>query len=270
MFFNATVSIVEKIRLIFSKKKELAFKNLLLKRMKTLPDGTRYFSINKFRIFFQPDYVIRDEKYFVEGITQVLRETFLLPTFFTRQVKIHKGDVVLDLGANIGTTALVFSELVGPGGKVYAFEPVTYNIINKNIAENTVNNIEVVPEGVSDKKGKAKIEISDFCLDSSICKREYTKDYYKDTKDIQLTSLDDYARERNLGRIDFIKMDIEGAEELAIRGAKEIIKKFHPKWSISSYHIDFDNEPQHKKLVTLLHEYGYRTKEIKDSHIYAW
>ena len=65
-------------------------------------------------------------------------------------------------------------------------------------------------------------------------------------------------------------MDIEGTEELAIRGAKKLIDKYRPKWSISSYHIGFDNEPQHDKLVTLLKENRYKIEEIKGSHIYAW
>jgi hypothetical protein len=65
-------------------------------------------------------------------------------------------------------------------------------------------------------------------------------------------------------------MDIEGAEELALKGAKNIIKKFRPKWSISSYHIDFNNEPQHNKLVKLLKDYGYKIEEEKGHRIWAW
>jgi len=73
-----------------------------------------------------------------------------------------------------------------------------------------------------------------------------------------------------LERIDFIKIDIEGAEELAIKGAEKIIKEFRPKWSISSYHIDFNNEPQHQKLVNLMLKHGYKIKQVSKKHIFAW
>lgn len=174
------------------------------------------------------------------------------------------------MGANIGTTALLFSKIVGKNGKVFAFDPVTYDIICTNVQENKVKNIEVIPKGISNKADRIEIEISDFCLDSSAAGREYTENYYTHKRMIDVISLDGFAEDMELDRIDFIKIDIEGLEELAIKGAMKIINKYRPKWSISSYHIDFNNEPQHDKLVKLLKESGYTIEEIKGFHIYAW
>ncbi|MFX0043507.1 MAG: FkbM family methyltransferase, partial [Candidatus Hodarchaeota archaeon] len=92
----------------------------------------------------------------------------------------------------------------------------------------------------------------------------------KKKKTIELTTLDSLVDELELEKIDFIKIDIEGAEELAIRGAENIIRQYRPKWSISSYHIDFNNEPQHNKLVNLMLDYGYKVKQIDKKHIFAW
>jgi FkbM family methyltransferase len=138
------------------------------------------------------------------------------------------------------------------------------------VQENKVKNIEVIPKGISNKADRIEIEISDFCLDSSAAGRKYTENYYTHKRMIDVISLDGFAEDMELDRIDFIKIDIEGLEELAIKGARKIINKYRPKWSVSSYHIDFNNEPQQDKLVKLLKESGYTIEEIKGFHIYAW
>lgn len=267
---NNCLNFFEKIKVIASRNKKRTIRDLLLKRLSKSKEGLNFFSICGYKIYFQPDYEISDKDYFLTGITKVLAETFIFPVFFSSNVCIKSGDIVLDVGASIGTTALLFSKIVGKNGKVFAFEPVTHDIIYTNIQENNIKNIEVIPKGVSHKADRVEIEISDFCLDSSAARREYTKDYYTDKRMIDVISLDSFAEDMEMDRIDFIKMDIEGLEELAIKGAKKIIDKYRPKWSISSYHVDFNNEPQHDKLVKLLKESGYTIDEIKGFHIYAW
>ena len=65
-------------------------------------------------------------------------------------------------------------------------------------------------------------------------------------------------------------MDIEGAEELAIRGAEEVIRRFRPRWSISSYHHDMTGDRQHPKLIALLKAAGYKIHDINYFHIFAY
>ena len=270
---NDCLSFRERLKVISSldkKTKDSVIRDCVMKRLVSPEDGKEFFAISGYRIYFQPDYEVRDRGYFMKGIVSVLIETFLLPNYFNSRAYIKEGDVVLDLGGNIGTTALLFSKIIGENGRLFAFEPVTHRVLGLNAERNNIRNIEVIPKGVSDKPGKAEIEISDYCLDSSMAKRDYTKNYYSHKKTIDLTSLDVFAEEKKLKRVDFIKMDIEGVEELAIRGAGRIIDKYRPKWSISSYHIDWNNEPQHNKLVRLLKNMGYKVEEVEESHIYAW
>ena len=70
----------------------------------------------------------------------MLTETFLLPRFFSGNVRVKQGDVVFDLGASIGTTMLVFSKYVGDTGRVFAVEPLTHKVIQKNIQVNHLEN----------------------------------------------------------------------------------------------------------------------------------
>lgn len=270
IFNNPELTALEKTITLASFNKQAALRKILLKRLESSASSDEYFQINGFHLFFEPDFAIRDRDYFLDGITQILKESFILPDLFLSKVKIQEGDTVLDLGAAIGSTSLIFSRLAGVNGKIVAFEPITHKVIQKNALANSIGNIQVLPFGVSDKSGKAEIEQSDFCVDSSICKRSYTKDYYTGRRIIEVISLDDFISQNTFDKIDFIKMDIEGAEELALRGAKKMIDKYRPKWSIASYHIDFNNQPQHSKLVSLLIEYGYNIIEDKNQHIYAY
>jgi len=273
IFKNDCLTIQEKIRVIGTldkKTKDAIIRGCVMKRLQGSADGEKFFSFSGHKIYFQPDYEINDNEYYMHGIASVLIETFLLPEYFNSKVYLRKGDTVFDLGSNIGTTALLFSKMIGDQGRLFAFEPVTYKILGFNVRSNNAVNIEIIPKGVSDKSGRAEIEISDYGLDSSIAKREHTKNYYRHKRIIDLTSLDEFAEERKINRVDFIKVDIEGAEELAIRGASKLISKSRPKWSISSYHLDWKNEPQHRKLTRLLKDMGYKVEEIGGQHIYAW
>ena len=223
---------------------ELAEKRINL----TANSAEPFFDVGPYKVYFMPKERPKNYDYFMRGIRQVISESFIAPILFWGPVKISAGDVVLDLGGNIGTTALVFSSLVGSTGRVIAFEPVTYATIEKNLTMNKISNVSVVPKAVSNSVGEIEIEISDFFLDSTIAKRERSGDrdgHFTKRLKIPTTTLDDYVRSNGIQKLDFIKMDIEGAEEWALEGAVEVIKRFRPKWSISSYHTDFTNQLQH-------------------------
>jgi FkbM family methyltransferase len=231
-------------------------------------DG-EYLPVNGYKVYYEPDWPVRDRDQFREGMVQVLTEIFALPNLFHPLVRAGAGDVVLDLGANIGTTALVLAEAVGPAGTVYAVEPVVTATLEKNRAVNGLGNVVVVPEGVYDAPGSVDIAVTDFLLDSSVVRADYGAAPAW-TKTIPLTTVDELADRFALTRLDFVKMDIEGAEEQALRGAAGVVRRFRPKWSISSYHTDRDGDKQHPKLVKLLTEFGYRVIEEGAKHIYAY
>lgn len=270
VLFNRNFLMDEKLRLFFSKNLLTGARKVLLHRIKTDAANETYFAVGGYHIYYHPSYHVNNQEKLLEGITQVLDECFLFPPYFSKEVKIQPGDVVFDLGANIGTMAMEFAKAAGPKGKVYAFEPVVYETLARNVQENKVENVIVVPKGVAEKSYSTTINVSDFCLDSSLVNNEYIGKEFHDSINIEITTLDDFVEQNRIPKVDFIKIDIEGFEELAIRGAHQLILKHKPKWSIASYHTDFVNEKQHAKLVRLLKSYGYQIRECDSRHIFAW
>lgn len=136
---------------------------------------------------------------------------------------LKKGDIAIDLGANIGYYTLLFAKLVGETGKVFAFEPEPSNVelIKKNLAINGHHNVVVEQKAVSDKSGKAKLYSN-----GSVLTIQNASNPHKIQKPILVdaVSLEDYFKKR-CKSIDFIKMDIEGAEYFALKGMRSLLEK---------------------------------------------
>jgi FkbM family methyltransferase len=148
---------------------------------------------------------------------------------------VHKGDIVLDCGANVGTFARF--ALDAGAGKVIAIEPAPDNLecLRRNFkAEIEQGRLVVYPKGVWDKDDflELLVDPENQAADSFIIRREGAKAVAK----VPLTTIDNLVSELKLERVDFIKMDIEGAEVKALYGAKTTLAKFHPRMSLSVYH----------------------------------
>lgn len=137
--------------------------------------------------------------------------------------EIKKGDVVLDIGANIGYYTLIAAKLVGENGQVYAFEPDPDNfaLLEKNVEINGYKNVVLVQKAVSNKTGKIKLYL---CEDNKGDHRIYNSHDGRQSIEIEAIRLDDYFKDYN-GKIDFIKIDIQGAEEGAIQGMLNLLEK---------------------------------------------
>ena len=142
--------------------------------------------------------------------------------YFLRGFMPTVGDIAIDGGAYDGATARDFTEL---GAKVYAFE-----LDSKNYAQCvpsaqkygfTIENL-----GLADKK--QRINYSPLAASSRMAEQG--------TAQGEVIDLDSYVREHDLPRVDYIKLDIEGAELSALHGARQSISKWKPKMAISLYH----------------------------------
>jgi len=140
--------------------------------------------------------------------------------------EIKEGDVVLDVGANIGYFTLIFAKLVGPQGKVFAFEPEPndFNLLKKNVEVNGYRNVVIKRKAATEINGKIKLYLS---KNNSGQHRIYeSKEVSKNFVSVDKIKLDDYFK--NLPcfeKISFVKMDIEGSEIGALNGMTSILSK---------------------------------------------
>jgi FkbM family methyltransferase len=153
---------------------------------------------------------------------------------------VRRGDVVLDCGANIG----VFTrEALAAGAKlVIAIEPAPDNLecLRRNMEHDIkAGRVIVYPKGVWDKDDvlTMRIDPKNSAADTFVIQREGLQD---STVKLPLTTIDNMVKELKLERVDFIKMDIEGAEPRALAGAKDTLARFRPRLAISVYHTPED------------------------------
>ncbi|PKD21135.1 hypothetical protein APR41_12020 [Salegentibacter salinarum] len=139
-------------------------------------------------------------------------------TLWCFQQIIKKGDIIFDLGANIGLTTIHASKLTGKKGRVYAFEPMptTFNILNENIRLNRIKNVLALNFGLSDKNKKGEI-FPNLHINRGAASI-YAANRIEGVE-IDLKTLDSFISNNNIDKVDFIKIDIEGAEVPMLKGA---------------------------------------------------
>jgi len=203
-------------------------------RLTNIPSVNRFIMSRLFTIRIVDKFITSRLKtpFEVEGHKMYLTRPFLFVSFGgiyepleTSLVKklIKKGDVVVDLGAHIGYYTLIFAKLVGNEGKVFAFEPNPDNfaLLNKNIKMNGYINVVTEQKAVANKTGKTRFYLSP---DNAGDHRIYDLHDGRQFIEIDVTSLNDYFKEYE-GRLNFIKMDIQGAEAAAIEGMSHLLSK---------------------------------------------
>lgn len=135
---------------------------------------------------------------------------------------IKKDMVVLDIGANIGYYTLQFADWVGQEGKIFAFEPDpnNYSLLVKNIQANNIQNVIPVQKAVADQTQQIQLY---RCEDHSGDHRIYDSLDGRQSVNVEAIALDDFFSENE--RVDFIKMDIQGAEYSALAGMERLIQQ---------------------------------------------
>lgn len=177
--------------------------------------------------------------------------------YFLQEYEYHKnnidfaaeeGDYVIDGGAFVGDTALYFANVVGKKGKVFSFEFVKDNldIFNKNIELNPhfKDRIKVF-ENALWSNSQENLYMYGVGAGTKVLMEEFPGYLAK----IPSKSIDDLMEEQNIEKMDFIKLDIEGAELACLKGARKTIEKFQPKLAVCIYHKpdDFITIPQYIK-----------------------
>ncbi|MDR2129863.1 MAG: FkbM family methyltransferase [Odoribacteraceae bacterium] len=219
--------------------------------------GESWFEFNGMKL---PDVSGSPEK--LCGLAYVLNDVFLFPCYYGDlydkalvekidrynmmegpygyvdepfDVRVQKGDIVIDAGAWIGDFS---AYVVARGATVHAFEPVeeTFRLLCKT-RELNGNTILPVRAGLGSKEQEVDIAINASNSGANTMIGEHGAGRYER---VRITTLDKYVEEQGLERVDFIKADIEGAEREMLKGAVNVLRRFAPKLSICTYHLPDD------------------------------
>jgi FkbM family methyltransferase len=179
---------------------------------------------------------------------------------------IKEGDVVMDIGTNIGETLLNFARLTGPKGYVYGFEPDEENYKNaiKNISLNNFENIYVFKNALSDKKETVKLYVVDPNNRGMNRILQQANDETEPYTVLETITLDELVKENKIERINVMKLDIEGYEMNALRGATEILRKMKPLLFVEvGYTRLLKNNTSPNELMKFLEDHGYKMKHAQ-------
>lgn len=166
---------------------------------------------------------LRGKKWIIgTGNIEYLLGTYELDKQRLFQSHVRKSSVVYDVGAHLGFYTLLASHLVGERGQVVAFEPSPENLehIRKHVQINNASNVSIVPAAVSDSTGTRLFSEG---ASSSTGKISETGKLNVDS-----VSIDDLVFGGTISKPDFIKMDIEGAELEALKGAHRTLSDHSP------------------------------------------
>ena len=173
---------------------------------------------------------------------------------------IEPGMTVLDVGANIGIYTEFLAKLVGSSGRVVAFEPEQQNVERLRTATQAYRQVEVVHAAVSDVSGSLKLYVAD---DLNVDHRSYAPAEERACVEVRAVSIDDFVAAQD--HVDLIKMDIQGAELAALRGARRLLTSDSPALLLEYWPYGLRSageDPQ--ALLTELESLGYRIRTIED------
>jgi FkbM family methyltransferase len=133
---------------------------------------------------------------------------------------VKPGMIVVDVGANIGIYTKFFSKIVGPSGKVVAFEPSSENFIYLRQNTSDLTNVHLHEAAVGDESGTVTLYIS---KDLNVDHRTYDTGENREQVNVQIYKLDDIFPKGS--RVDILKIDVQGFEPAVIRGAERLISE---------------------------------------------
>lgn len=184
--------------------------------------------------------------------------------FFLSLIKknLNKGDVFVDIGANIGQHSLFASGVVGDEGKVIAFEPIprTYDQFSRSVQKNSMKNVEIHNCGC----GEAESTLEIFFEEGNISGSSFIKSDDKDLKEsISIVKADSILMKEK--KISFIKIDVEGFELEVLKGLQQTINKYHPIILIeySPYYFDISDPNIGFEIISILVDSGYNLYDLE-------
>lgn len=171
----------------------------------------------------------------------------------------REGDVVFDVGANIGETSMRLASVVGEKGAVYAFEPdpSNYSKLLANLSLNSFQQLFDIPFALSDEE--KEYYMSNVSERNPAGKRIRSKGEPDGSSKVKAVTMDSFVQKKNIEKVSLIKIDVEGFEMRVLQGAKKVISQHRPTLFIE---LDDSNlkeqQSSAKELILFLEDLSYR------------
>lgn len=177
--------------------------------------------------------------------------------------EVGPGSTAIDIGAHIGYFSLLLAKAVTDTGRVIAFEPESQNaaLLRTNIKINGYANIEVIEKAVADTAGSHSLHVSPYNRGAHTM--FYSTKYVCSHVQVETVQLDIILAGQS---IDFIKMDVEGAEGLVLRGAQELLRENDDlivAMEVFPYRMDVSGVSV-EECLQLLHSTGFRVYAVRE------
>jgi len=188
-----------------------------------------------------------------------IKETFI-DAFYTRySCQVKDGWQVMDIGAGIGDYS-IYVALENPTAVVYAFEPYpnSFELLEKNLSINNIQNVNSYPIAIWSQAGDIFLDLSSGEPLKITSSKEGQVSKFSEGVTVHAITLNDFISEKQIHRIDLLKLDCEGAEyEILLEAPKMTLKKIDR--IIMEYH-DVNDDLKHDKLIRFLQNEGYQVK----------
>lgn len=178
----------------------------------------------------------------------------------TMHTYIKTGDTCLDIGANIGHHTILMSHFAGSSGHVFAYEPIPYlrDQMSRSLLINSIHNVTLRDMALSDNEG----EMTLYLRKENIGGSSLLSDINTKELPVQVTTLDTH----HVGKVNFMKIDVEGYEYHVLLGGKKNIETYRPiiifEWSPIYYRIH--NESHMKGILQFFKERNYTLLDIEN------
>ena len=188
---------------------------------------------------------------------------------------VKEGDIVLDIGANVGAHTLPLAKLVGTSGKVFAFEPTAYAFkkLTRNIELNEDLSSRIVARQMllvgSEMAAIPNAIYSSWPLNAADELHEDHHGRLMETTGASASTLDALLKSAGIKRIDFIKIDVDGNELSVLRGARSTCKTFVPRLMIElAPYVHADRPEEFDDLIREITDLGYDLEDVATGRVF--
>jgi FkbM family methyltransferase len=200
--------------------------------------------------------ILRDEglAFWMNSLTEPARGH----RFYFERYKPTDGDICLDCGANYGYVTYLMSKMVGELGRVISFEPdpETFEMLKRNVEEHRLKNVTIVNKALWNEKTVLNFNAEGSLGGGLVRTINRDKSMLKQQISVETTTLEEVAHELNLPRIDFVKMDIEGAELEVLQSSGKLLARHKTRLAVASEHLR-DGQLTFGRVEQILKEAGY-------------